>query len=421
MSVFDVPCMRCELTSPRGKRQGEGETSLPRRFPTALRFRCDTQKTAAEQRPVFAGGRASGPPVPVGSGFAGGRPAPRSPATWRRVACALAALCASLLVADAVRAAPSYADVIAQVQRKVVKVYGAGGFRGLEAYQSGILISDEGLVLTVWSYVLDSDETTVTLDDGRRFKAKLLGADPRLELALLKIDGVNLDHFELAAAVPAEPGARVLAFSNLFGVATGDEMVSVQHGAIAAKTHLEARRGVFETTYKGPVYVIDAMTNNPGAAGGALTDHQGRLLGMLGKELRNTMNNTWMNYAIPIDEMTKTIDEIRSGKFVRKPTPDVNAKPEKSLSVALLGMVLVPDVLERTPPFIDGLVPGSPAAKAGLRPDDLVLFVNDRLVQSCKALHEELSFIDRVDKVKLTVIRGQDLTDVTLAAPAENP
>jgi len=184
---------------------------------------------------------------------------------------------------------------------------------------------------------------------------------------------------------------------------------------------LEARRGVFETTYKGPVYVIDAMTNNPGAAGGALTDRQGQLVGMLGKELRNAMNNTWMNYAIPIAEMTKTIDEIRSGKFVRKPDVDVTAKPEKSLSLALLGIVLVPDVLERTPPFVDGLAPGSPAAKAGLRPDDLVLFVNDRLVQTCKALHEELELIDRVDKVKLTVIRGQDLTDVTLAAPPENP
>jgi len=333
----------------------------------------------------------------------------------------LAALAVCLLAAGAARAAPSYADVIDHVQPKIVKVYGAGGFRGLEAYQSGILISEDGLVLTVWSYVLDSEETTVTLDDGRRFKAKLLGADPRLELAVLKIDGVNLDHFELAASLPAEAGARVLAFSNLFGVATGDERVSVQHGAIAAKSRLEARRGVFETTYKGPVYVIDAMTNNPGAAGGALTDRQGQLVGMLGKELRNAMNNTWMNYAIPIAEMTKTIDEIRSGKFVRKPDVDVTAKPEKSLSLALLGIVLVPDVLERTPPFVDGLVPGSPAAKAGLRPDDLVLFVNDRLVQTCKALHEELELIDRVDKVKLTVIRGQDLTDVTLAAPPENP
>ena len=316
-------------------------------------------------------------------------------------------------------AAAGLNDVIAQVEPKIVKIYGAGGFQGLEAYQSGLLISGQGHILTVYSYVLDTDELHVTLDDGRRFKAELLGADPRLELAVLKIDAAELPHFELAAAVSADTGARVLAFSNLFGVATGDEPASVQHGYVAAKARLEARRGVFETTYKGPVYVVDAMTNNPGAAGGALTDDQGRLLGMLGKELRNALTNTWLNYAVPVDQMSTTIDEIRSGKFVRKPTEESNSKPEKQLSLDLLGLVLVPDVLERTPPYIDAVRPGSPAAAVGLRPDDMVLFVNDRLVQSCKALANELSYVDRADKLKMTVIRGQDLVDVTLAAPAE--
>jgi serine protease Do len=282
-----------------------------------------------------------------------------------------------------------------------------------------MLISAEGHVLTVWSYVLDTDEVLVTLDDGRRFKAEILGADPRLDLAVLKIDAVELPHFELTAAAATGPGARVLAFSNLFGVATGDEPVSVQHGHVAAKAHLDARRGAYDTPYKGPVYVLDAMTNNPGAAGGALTDYQGRLLGMLGKELRNSLNNTWLNYAMPVDQLTTSVDEIRAGKFVRKATDDPNAKPEKPVTLDMLGLVLVPDVLERTPPFIDAVRLGSPAADAGLRPDDLVLFVNDRLVQSCKALTSEFSYIDRIDKVKITVIRGQDLVDVTLSAPTE--
>ncbi len=267
--------------------------------------------------------------------------------------------------------------------------------------------------------MLDTEEVHVTLDDGRRFKAELLGADPRLELAVLKIDAGELPHFELAAAATAEIGSRVLAFSNLFGVATGDEPVSVQHGHIASRTRLEARRGVIDTVYKGPVYVLDAMTNNPGAAGGALTDDQGRLLGMLGKELRNALSNTWLNYAVPVDQMTTTIDEIRAGKFVRKPSDEPNEKPEKPLTLDLVGLVLVPDVLERTPPFVDAVRAGSPASESDLRPDDLVLFVNDRLVQSCKALINELSYVDRIDKVKITVIRGQDLVDVTLAAPAD--
>jgi serine protease Do len=65
----------------------------------------------------------------------------------------------------------SFAPVVKQVQPRMVKIYGAGGPRGLEAYQSGFLISSDGHILTVWSYVLDADLITAVLDDGRRFTA----------------------------------------------------------------------------------------------------------------------------------------------------------------------------------------------------------------------------------------------------------
>ena len=123
----------------------------------------------------------------------------------------------------------------------------------MEAYQSGFLISPEGHVLTAHSYVLDADYITCTLDDGQKFEAKFVGADPRLEIAVLKIEGKDLPHFDLSKAATATEGTRMLAFSNLFGVAVGDEPVSVQHGIVAAVTSLEARRGVFETMYNGPV------------------------------------------------------------------------------------------------------------------------------------------------------------------------
>jgi len=313
----------------------------------------------------------------------------------------------------------SFAGVIDEVQPKIAKIYGAGGFRGLEPYQSGFLVSPEGHVLTVWSYVLDTDFITVTLNDGRKFEAKLLGADPRLEMAVLKIDAEEVPFFDLASPAIADTGTRVLAFSNLFGVATGDEPSSVLHGSVAIKSKLEARHGVFETPYRGPAYILDAMTNNPGAAGGALTDRQGRLLGMLGKELRNSLNNTWLNYAVPVEEMAATVAEIRAGKFVERPAEAGAAKRENALSTDLLGLVLVPDVLERTPPFVDQVRAGSPAATAGLRPDDLLLFVNGQLVQSVKAISAEMARIDRSDMVQLTVLRGQQLITVELVASPE--
>ena len=134
----------------------------------------------------------------------------------RAVALAVACLLAGAGAARASDGAASFVDVARQVQPKVVKLYGAGGLRGLEAYQSGLLISGKGHVLTVWSYVLDADEVTVVLDDGRRFTAKHVAADPLTEIAVLKFDPGDEDvpHFDLAAAATAEPGARVLAFSN---------------------------------------------------------------------------------------------------------------------------------------------------------------------------------------------------------------
>jgi serine protease Do len=94
----------------------------------------------------------------------------------------------------------SFSEIVAQTQPKIVKIFGAGGLRGLEAYQSGFLISGEGHILTVWSYVLDSDVVTVYLHDGRKLTAEVLGMDPRSEIAVLKIDVQNLPHFNLPLA-----------------------------------------------------------------------------------------------------------------------------------------------------------------------------------------------------------------------------
>jgi serine protease Do len=327
------------------------------------------------------------------------------------LACCLAA---SLALCDAAPAQSSFADVVGQVQPKIVKIFGAGGLRGLEAYQSGFLISGEGHILTVWSYVLDSDLVTVYLNDGRKFEAQVVGMDPRSEIAVLKIDGQGLPHFNLEEAVPLEAGSRVLAFSNLYGVAFGDEAASVLKGSVSAKSELAARRGAYETNYHGLAYVLDAMTNNPGAAGGALTDRRGRLAGLLGKELRSSLTNIWLDYAIPIAEIATPAHEIIAGKFRPMPRGEDAKRPKEAHSLALLGIHLVPDFLPKTPPFVEGVKPGSPAAKAGIRPDDLILFVNERVVPSCKQLADELTFIDRLDPVKLTIQRGQELVEVSI-------
>jgi len=318
-------------------------------------------------------------------------------------------------------AAQSSRETIASVSPKVVKIFGAGGIKQLYAYSTGFLVSPEGHIVTVWSHVLDSDAVTVVLADGRKFEGKVVGAEPQLDLAVLKIPAEGLPHFQLADASTASPGARVLGFSNMFKVAAGDEQVSVLHGVIAAKTTLAARRGVFEAPYHGPIYVVDAITNNPGSGGGVLTTWDGRLLGMIGKELRNAQTNTWLNYVIPISELSQPVEEIIAGKFTARRAAD----SEQEIDAASLdrfrpgdfGIVMLPDVVARTPAFIERVTLGSPAAQAGLRPNDLVLFVGEELVQSVRMLREELGRLESGGQLRLVVRRGDQLVTVELPIP----
>lgn len=340
-------------------------------------------------------------------------------ARFRRVltaALAAACLAASSSTLQAADEAASLADVVRSAQMKVVKLYGAGGLRGLEAYQTGLLISGEGHVLTVWSYVLDSDEVTVVLDDGRRYSAGHVAADPITEIAVLqfKPDGDTLPFFNLSQAVAAEPGQRVLAFSNLFGIAVGNEPVSVLHGVVSAVAPLDARSGAFVTHYHGDVYVLDAVANNPGAAGGALTDSQGRLLGMLGKELRSGLTGTWLNYALPVSAFAPAVEDILAGRFTPPELSEVD-RPDNPLTLAALGIVLVPDVVLRTPPYIDRVVPNSPAGRAGLRPDDLLVMVDAQVAASCRDAVQLIGRLESDATARIAVLRGDEFLEVTLS------
>lgn len=311
--------------------------------------------------------------------------------------------------------AQSLHETIRQAQQKVVKIYGAGGIKGLEAYQTGVLISPDGLVLTVESYVLDTDDLVVVLDDGRRLKCKLRGSDPVRELALLELQlepGEAVPFFELASAPSAAIGERVLALSNLFNIAAGDEPVSVLQGVITAVAPLDARRGASNSSFHGDVYIVDAAANNPGAGGGALVDWQGHFLGVLGKELRSRATGAWLHYAIPADQFIASVETMKSGVPISE--KQSGPAPADPLRPADLGIVLVPDVLPRTPPYIDAVVADSAADQLDLRPDDLIVFIEGEPTASCAAVNESLARRERFDSIRISVLRNGELVEVTL-------
>ena len=304
-------------------------------------------------------------------------------------------------------------DVVAEVQPKSVKIYGAGGIRGLEAYQSGFLISSDGYVATVWSYVLDTDDLAVVLDDGSRHTAEIIYSQPQLDVAILKINATDLPHFDLGEVTELSVGDRVLAFSNLYGIASGDEPVSVLHGHVSAVAPLAARKGAFQIPFSGDVYIVDAMTNNAGAAGGALTNSNGDLVAMLGKEVKARHHDVWLNYALPVAAFREVAEATMRGESVAL-SDDATERSATPWSLDDLGLQLVPNLIKNTPPFVEQVMPGTPVERAGLKRDDLVAYVGSQMVRSYFELEEALTYIDRTNEIRITVVRDGELATLRI-------
>ena len=304
---------------------------------------------------------------------------------------------------------------------RMVKLYGASIGR-VKGYGSGVIVSPNGLILTAFSPLLDAETITVVLASGKKHDAKLIAADPVRELALLKIDAEGMPFFDLKKAAPAKSGEVVYALSNLYNVAAGAEAVSVQRGVVASFSALSARQGFLEWSYPGKVYVLDTNSNNPGSAGGAAVNLKGELIGILGKEIKNSQTETWINFAIPVADFATMVEAGRAGKLDQNPRAAFTAKSSRNKQVKdvdLRGIIPLPDIIDRTPSYVDGVELGSPAHQIGLKPDDLVMLVADILVQSLADMKTAFSIAPADQPIRIAVLRGDTL--VTLEMPARKP
>jgi serine protease Do len=195
-----------------------------------------------------------------------------------------------------------------------------------------VLVSPDGLVLTVFSLLIDSEHIRAVTNDGSTYEADVIFRDADRQLAVLQLKARPLvaapgsesvaslaktfDPFPFfnlpcaassAGEAPSSPcpelqvGDWVVAAGNPFKVADGAEPVSIAHGIFSARTRLDARRKVKDFPYHGDVLVIDAITSNPGAPGSALVDIEGCFVGMIGRVVVSNRTHTHFNYAIPRD------------------------------------------------------------------------------------------------------------------------
>lgn len=328
----------------------------------------------------------------------------------------LSACIAVLLTLAVLRAAPAQPppkQVIDRVQQSLVKVYGAGGIQGLEAYQSGFIASDQGQVVTADSLVLEQGEVTVVLASGDRFSGRVVGADPLLRLAVVEFDpaGESLAAVDLTKPRDARPGEPLLAFSNMFNIAAGAEPASVMRTHLSAVTPREIAFGVAAPRGADRVLVVDSVTSNPGAAGGLLTDYEGRPVGVIGNEVQGRVTGGWLNYAIPASQVAASTQRIVQGERLRG-ADDAPLEPVRPLP--RWGFALVENIAARTPPYIELVRPNSPAAAAGLQSDDLVVMVENLITATVTESLRVLALRGDGPEVRLTIERDGQLVEVVL-------
>ena len=273
-------------------------------------------------------------------------------------------------------------------------------FRGIG---SGFIISADGLILTNAHVVRDAKEVTVKLSDRREYSAKVLGADPVTDVAVLRVDAKNLPTVQLGDPSKLYVGDPVLAIGAPFGL----EQTATQ-GIVSAKGRsLPGDSAV-------PFIQTDAAVN-PGNSGGPLFDGQGRVVGINAQIYSRSGGYQGLSFAIPIDVALQVKDQIvehghaghaRLGVTVQ----DVNQALADSFGLKRPNGALVAQVM-----------PGSAAAEAGLKSGDVILSVNGNEIERSGELSSVIAMAEPGDKAELKVWRQGAEKELTAKLQAADP
>jgi len=239
-----------------------------------------------------------------------------------------------------------------------------------KALGSGVIISTDGYILTNNHVVENSKTIQVTLNDGRKLSAKVIGTDPQTDVALLKIDASNLEPITLADSDSAQVGDVVLAVGDPFGIGT-----TVTEGIISAKNRTRVTSGDADEDF----IQTDAAIN-PGNSGGALVDIEGRLIGINTSILSRSGGNQGIGFAVPANLCRWVADSLITkgkvergylGVHIQTLTPEL----AKAFKVNRVQGAVVIDV-----------TPDSAAEQAGFKSGDVVVEFNNRPIDSADQL-----------------------------------
>lgn len=301
-----------------------------------------------------------------------------------------------------------FAAGVEVAQKRVVKIYGATIGRS-PGYATGIIVSPDGQILTAAGIFLTEGNVRVTMPDGSLQRADVIRRSENLQTALLKVNVPTPDYFALPSEPAAKKGDWVLAVSNAFKVAEGSEPLSVNIGVLSLRVRLDARRGYTDFPYQDDVYLIDAITSNPGASGGAVINANGDLVGLVGKVIEGKTTGTRLNYAVPADLLQRFINGDDAPPAVA--VVPMGEKGELGIRLFSLGG-------RKSPAYIDRVIPGSPAAEAGLKTDDLVISINGEVIRDSGDFRRLADEVKAGVEITVEVKRKNDLLSLRIKPAA---
>lgn len=258
---------------------------------------------------------------------------------------------------------------------------------------SGVIVSREGHVLTNHHVIANMDSIQVQLTDGRAVAAQVIGSDKDLDIAVLKISADKLEPLPFGDSDAVRPGQMVFAVGNPFGLSE-----SITQGIISAKG-----RAVKDNIVE--LLQTDAAVN-PGNSGGPLLNVKGEIIG-INSSIFSSSDGTWLgiSFAIPSNLARHALESVlKKGRIVRGylgvTMVDNNPDIAKQLGLPDAQGVVIAEVL-----------PNSPAAKAGLKPYDLVRSFNGYPITNLYSFRSHIAEVEVDSKVELHVLReGQEIT-----------
>ncbi|HUP18334.1 MAG TPA: trypsin-like peptidase domain-containing protein [Gemmatimonadota bacterium] len=267
-----------------------------------------------------------------------------------------------------------------------------------ESGGSGVIVRDDGFILTN-NHVIDGLEgIQVVLHDRRQFDATVVGRDPSTDLAVLKIDAGDLTPARLTTIDEVQVGEWVLAFGNPFGL---DFTMTAGIVSAIGRGNLQIIGGR-ENQYAIENFIQTDAAINPGNSGGPLVNIEGEVIGINTAIASRTGAYQGYGFAIPVSIAREVMGQLIDRGEVRRAVLGVQIQAVTALDAEALGLDRITGVR------IDGFteVPGNPARRAGLQVNDVVLAVEDRPTRTVSELPQAIAFHEPGDEVELTVWRG---------------